>query len=259
MKAIALTIRLDSLYSIRIPYTWQSALAYPLPPPSTIIGMLTNALQRYKNDKPPLYYLDKVEENVIWAGARLRLLSPAVVKSYTTSAITKWEVELGGKSTNALGRQYVFTKNVEVVAVIDEETFAQELVNILPSVPITCGDSESIATVENIKPLLETKLREFPPDTVFETEFPIPFNLQKIEIIEGSGRLYLVHERCKKRGKEFPLVNYLFPLREENNILHPTKFTIRIKQPVFILEIEDVGKVISVPKDVLDSLRETAI
>ena len=61
MKAIALTIRLDSLYSIRIPYTWQSALVYPLPPPSAIIGMLANALQRYRNDQSPLYYLDKTE------------------------------------------------------------------------------------------------------------------------------------------------------------------------------------------------------
>ena len=90
MKAIALTIRLDSLYSVRIPYTWQSALAYPILPPSAIIGMLANALQRYRNSQSPLYYLDEVEENVIWSGARL--LSPAVVKSYTTSVITKWDV-----------------------------------------------------------------------------------------------------------------------------------------------------------------------
>ncbi|PIS24133.1 MAG: hypothetical protein COT45_04780 [bacterium (Candidatus Stahlbacteria) CG08_land_8_20_14_0_20_40_26] len=242
MKAIALTIRLDSLYSIRIPYTWQSALVYPLPPPSAIIGMLANALQRYRNDQSPLYYLDKTEENVVWTGARL--LSPAVVKSYTTSAITRWEVELGGKSTNALGRQYAFTKNIQAIAVIEEPAFASELVDALQNAPVTCGDSESIATIENINSLLETKTKESKPKISLETEFPIPFNLQKIEIIEGFGRLYLVHESCKKKGKEFPLVNYLFPLREEKGILHPTKFKIAIKQPISVLEIKDIGRVI---------------
>ena len=50
MKAIVFTLRLNSLYSIRIPFTWQSALTYPLLPPSAIIGLIANALQRYKND-----------------------------------------------------------------------------------------------------------------------------------------------------------------------------------------------------------------
>ena len=240
MKAIALTIRLDSLYSIRIPYTWQSSLTYPLPPPSAIIGMLANALQRYKNDNPPLYYLDKIEENVIWVGARL--LSPAVVKSYTTSAITNRDAKLGGKSTNALGRQYVFTKNVEVVAVIKEDNFIHELVCALQNAPITCGDSESIATIENIESFLKTDEIKSKKDV--ETQFPIPFDPQKIEVIEGFGRLYLVHERCKKERNSFPLLNYLFPLREKNGVLHPAKFILRIKQPASVLEIESKGIII---------------
>jgi len=242
VKAIALTIRLNSLYSVRIPYTWQSALAYLILPPSAIIGMLANALQRYRNNQSPLYYLNEVEENVIWTGARL--LSPAVVKSYITSAITRWDVKVGGKSTNALGRQYAFTKNIEVVAVIEEDNFTQELVNALQNTPVTCGDSESIATIEDIKSLLKTDELKFKSKTELKTEFPVPFDLKKIEVTEGSGRLYLVHERCKKKGKGFPLINYLFPLREENGVLYPTKFTIRIKQPVSILEIESIGIVI---------------
>ncbi|MGQ9510246.1 MAG: CRISPR-associated protein Cas5, partial [Thermodesulfobacteriota bacterium] len=53
MKALVFDIRVNSLYSIRIPFTWQSALTYPVLPPSAVIGMLANALQRYKNDKHP--------------------------------------------------------------------------------------------------------------------------------------------------------------------------------------------------------------
>ena len=242
MKAIAFTIRLNSLYSIRIPYTWQSALTYPVPPSSAIIGMLANALQRLKNNQSPLYYLDEVEDNVEWVGARL--LSPAVVKSYTTSAITKWNVEVGGKSTNALGREFAFTNTIEVAVAVKKDSFIQELVNALQNAPITCGDSESIATIEDIKPFLKTDELRFKPKAKLETQFPLPFNLEKIEIIEGFGRLYLVHERCRKKGGKFPLVNYLFPLREEHGVLYPTELTIRIKSPVSILEIESIGIVI---------------
>lgn len=240
MRSIAFTIRLDSLYSIRIPYTWQSALAYPVIPPSAIIGMIANALQRYRNNQSPLYYLDKAEKNVLWAGARL--ISPAIVKSYITSAITRWEVGFGGKSTNALGRQYIFARNIEVVVVVEKENFLQELVDALQNAPITCGDSESIATIENFGSSLETKDVKFKGE--LETRFPVPFDLHRIEVTEGVGRVYLVHERCKKKEKKFPLVNYLVPLKEKNGVLYPTKFKIRVKEPVSILKIENVGTVV---------------
>lgn len=242
MKAVVFDIRGNSLFSIRIPYTWQSALAYCLPPPSSIIGMLANVLQRAKNDKHPLYYLDKVEEQVIWAGSKL--LTPAVIKSYTTSAITKWEVPIGGKSTNALGRQFVFCKNIEIVVVINDDAFACELIKVLKTTPITCGDSESIATVENIQPLYDIEPKNLEYGMEIESEFPIPFKLEVIEILQGSGRLYLIHERCKKTDKNFPLINYLYPIKEKDNILYPEKFTLKIKQPVCGLEIEQIGMVI---------------
>ncbi|MFN3740593.1 MAG: CRISPR-associated protein Cas5, partial [Thermodesulfovibrionales bacterium] len=108
-------IRVNSLYSIRIPFTWQSALTYPVLPPSAVIGMLANALQRYKNDKHPLEYLDMIENEILWAGSRL--FTPCVIKSYTTSAIVKWEDTLGGKFTNAMGRQYAYSKNLQIAAI----------------------------------------------------------------------------------------------------------------------------------------------
>jgi len=70
--------------------------------------MLANALQRNKNNKYPLEYLDLIENDLLWAGSRL--LTPCVIKSYTTSAIVKWGGTLGGKFTNALGRQYAYSK-----------------------------------------------------------------------------------------------------------------------------------------------------
>jgi len=79
--------------------------------------MLANALQRNKNNKYPLEYLDLIENDLLWAGSRL--LTPCVIKSYTTSAIVKWEDTLGGKFTNALGRQYAYSK--KLLAVMDKK------------------------------------------------------------------------------------------------------------------------------------------
>lgn len=244
MKAIVYDLRTNSLFSIRVPYTWQSALSYPLPPPSSIIGMLANALQRYKNNKHPIEYLAEVEQNIKWAGARL--LSPAVVKSYTTSAITKWEITIGGKSTNALGREYVFSKNIRVVAIIQNEAFANDLINALKNAPITCGDSESLVSIEELQTPRNVVECQFGPGEAVETEYPIPMKFEELEVTNGIGKLYLQHERCKKVGNKFPLVSYIYPIQEEGGILHPSRFQIRIKKQVKGYEIVGIGKVIAV-------------
>lgn len=250
MKALIYDIRTNSLYSIRVPFTWQTSLSYLLPPPSCIIGMLANALQRYKNQNHPLYYLEKIEENLRWAGSKL--LSPAVVKSYITSAITNWEIELGGKSTNALGREYVFARKIRIVAIIEHTEFAEDLIIALKHSPITCGDSESLVSIENILPLKDVIPRRFEPsDKYIKTEYPVPMKFESLELISDSGdeagRLFLVHERCKFKGdkKEFPLFTYLYPIREENGILLPSQFTIRIKKQIRGYEIADIGIVLT--------------
>jgi len=245
MNAISFKIRLNSLYSIRIPYTWQSALVYPILPSSAVIGLLANALQRWKNDKRPMEYLDEVEKNVEWAGAKL--LSPAVIKSYTTSALTNWEVKLGGKSTNALGRQYGFAKNIEITAAIKNEDFCEELIIALQNSPVVCGDSESIATIEEIHPHLKCEEREEEADSKIETSYPFPFDFELIRLIDNSGSLYMVHERCKKkkeREKDFPLRTYIFPLEKREGIYYPVELSVEVKVPVKVIEIERIGKVI---------------
>ena len=243
MKAVSLVIRLNSLYSIRIPYTWQSALTYPIPPPSAIIGMLANALQRYQKDDSPLKYLDKMEDEIIWAGARL--LSAAVIKSYTTSAITNWKIKMGGKSTNALGRQYGFTRNIEILAVLKDDNFKDELENALLTSPITCGDSESIATVEEIKTDLKCKEVVVDSEEEIETLYPFPYDFNKIKLVgNDSGLIYMIHERCRKEGKSFPLTSYLFPIKKEGRVFSPSKVYIRNRVPIKIIEIEDKGKII---------------
>ncbi len=235
MKAIIFKIRLNSLYSIRIPFTWQSSLTYPILPSSAVIGLLANAFQRFKNDKHPLEYLKQLESKIIWAGSRL--ITPCAVKSYITSAIVKWEDTLGGKFTNALGRQYAFTRQIEVAAIVSEDNLAYELNIAVKRTPLTCGDSESPLSVEGfvgIKDVIESV-----DGDLFTTYYPVPYT-KETKIDEGAGEVLLMHERCLKTNKHFPLVSYIVPIKQEGRIIKPSFLTIRLTVEK-AMQIADVG------------------
>lgn len=237
MKALVFNIRLNSLYSIRIPFTWQSALTYPVLPPSAVIGMLANALQRYKSDKHPLEYLELIEDKTLWAGSRL--LTPCVIKSYTTSAIVKWEDTLSGKFTNALGRQFAYSRKLQILAIFKDESLLDDLIRALKRTPLTCGDSESLVTIDN-----EVFIEDVSPveDEVIITEYPFPFN-KDTKVKEGKGRIYLLHERCKKKNTNFPLRAYLVPIEEREGILYPSSLEIERTSEKF-LKVSNVGNVV---------------
>lgn len=237
MKALVFNIRVNSLYSIRIPFTWQSALSYPILPPSAILGLLANALQRYKNDRHPLEYLAWVEDNVLWAGSKL--LNSCIIKNYVTSVIIKWEANLGGKFTNALGRQYVYSKNLQVAVIFKDNTLINDVVEAIKTTPLTCGDSESpLSIVEEIvkKDVIEEHKE------VIETSYPIPFT-KNVKIIDGNGQVYLMHERCLRKENNFPLTSYMVPIIEENNIIKPSLLKIKIERER-VLNIEDIEDIV---------------
>ncbi len=240
MKALVFDIRINSLYSIRIPFTWQSALTYPVLPPSAVIGMLANALQRFKSEKRPNMYLYELELQIEWAGSRL--LSPCVIKSYTTSAIVKWEDILGGKFTNALGRQYAFCKKLQILAIFKSDLIICDIVEALKTSPLTCGDSESPISIDS-KIMTKDVDIDIEKDYV-QTEYPVPFT--KDSKIEGNGWVYLMHERCKKKGDNFPLVSYMVPIREERKILKPSYLKVWVTNER-IFNIDEIGYVLARP------------
>ena len=241
MKALVFDIRLNSLYSIRIPFTWQSALTYPILPPSAVRGMLANALQRHKNNKHPLEYFDLIENDLLWAGSRL--LEPCVIKSYTTSAIVKWEDVLGGKFTNALGRQYAYSKKLQIATIFKSDTLICDIAEALESTPLTCGDSESPISLDS-----EVMIKDVADDIKDEgiqTEYPVPFT-KDTKIEEGNGQVYLMHERCRKSGNNFPLVSYMVPIREEKKILNPSYLKVRVSNEK-IFKIDEIGYILAKP------------
>lgn len=248
MKALIFKIRLNSLYSIRIPFTWQSALTYPLLPPSAVIGLIANAYQRHKNLnlKQPLKWFEKLENDIEWAGSRL--LSPYVVKSYITSAITKWEINIGDKPTNALGREFGYTKLMEIMVIFKTDEHVQEILEAISRTPLTCGDSESpVSVVEKLNQSLEVKEMIKNKNEEVETEFPFPFLPEKYEIKNGTGRIYLVHEKCIKRGKRFPLVLYVFPVKEEKGIIYPEKTALKLKEEIKFYYVEEKNLLVFPP------------
>lgn len=204
--------------------------------------MLANALQRYKNDKHPSEYLDLVEDNILWAGSRL--LTPCVIKSYITSAIVKWEDTLGGKFTNALGRQYVYSNKLQIASIFKDDRILKDITESINTVPLTCGDSESPMSLESaVMPQKVSKSDK----KIVQTKYPIPFS-KDTEIIvdednESNGQVYLMHERCKKQGNNFPLISYMVPIREDQRILRPSSLTVKISNEK-ILDIEVIGHVL---------------
>lgn len=237
MEALLFNITLNSLYSIRLPFTWQSALTYPILPPSAVIGLCANALQRLMNDRDPREYLQKLEEHIIWGGSRL--LTPCVVKSYTTSAIVKWEDAIDGKFTNALTRQFAFSRNLECVVILKNSELTSDIKKALKNCPLTCGDSESPITIENEPEICQVK--ELSNTNCIETCFPLPF-YQSIEIVDGKGQIFLMHENCLKKGEKFPLKSYIVPIDEKNKILSPTFVKIKLMgDEIKILQIVEKG------------------
>ncbi len=222
MIAIVLDIVLNSLYSIRNPLTWQSALAYPVMPPSAVIGFLANALQRYRNNEHPLISLGEVEDKVFWAASRL--LQPSVIRACTTSAIVKWEVRWGEKCTNVLVREFVCGTRMQLIAVLKMLKVPDEWIKAIKTTPLTCGDSESPVSVENVEVL---NVKEY-CSTGCETYFPLVFE-KDVQLIEGAGITYWMHERCQKIDKTFPLKCYMVPIREENGLLVPTRLKVETR------------------------------
>lgn len=46
---------------------------------------------------------------------------PGVIKSYTTSAIVKWQDTIPGKFTNALGRQFAYARKLQILAIFKDQ------------------------------------------------------------------------------------------------------------------------------------------
>jgi CRISPR-associated protein Cas5 subtype I-A len=192
---------------MRLPYTHQSALTYPLPPPSTILGMLAAALQRAE-DRPPLECLEEIEDGVETCAALADEGTPIVARSCVVSLITKLQAAGSGKVTDALPRQFAHTHEVTIVAFSEDRTLLDRAGEALQRAPVTLGGSESLAAVYAIETGEATVDRIDSGDSVSTWGY-VPRDLLDPDSLDAHHSLFWVHERCLEAEE---LVAYLFPV-----------------------------------------------
>lgn len=161
-------------------------------------------------------------------------------KIFSIAPLPKWKDSIGGKFTNALGRQYAYTRLMQIAAIFQDDTLINDIVQPVKTSPLTCGDSESLLFLES-EPLIKNVTEKAKSGSII-TEFPVPFD-KETKIEEGNGKVYLMHERCKKQNGSLPLQSYMIPLREESKILEPSYLKVTVSGQT-ILEIEGIGYVI---------------
>lgn len=223
LKAV---IQPASLYSMRLPYTHQSALTYPLPPPSTILGMLAAALQRAE-DRPPLECLAEIEAGIECCAALADEGAPIVARSCVVSLITKLQAGGKGKVTDALPRQFAHAHQVTVVAYMQEHALVKRLECALRTAPITLGGSESVAAVTQVE-VVEVPVADLAAGEHFTTRAYVPRDLVDTSKLLAHHSLFWVHERCL--GAE-DLTAYLYPVTLEGHLYRPTPVAGRLARP----------------------------
>jgi CRISPR-associated Cas5-like protein len=214
MLAIEFRLQVSSMYTIRIPYSYQCARTYPLPAPSTIKGLCANALWR-KEGGNPVNCLKNIQDETMGATARAEY--PILVSSCTVAMVPK----------NALLRQFAFTPYIDcLIAFKDDagEKLGIRVAEALKVSPVYLGDSESLASVMPESINVTTNFFE----RINKGEQVKVNSLIKFAIINNS----LVHTKPLGKGvvlymQEDPistdaaLERYLAPLKQEGDNYYP--------------------------------------
>lgn len=213
MFAIEFRLRLSSMYSIRVPYSYQCARTYPLPAPSTIKGLCANALWRTSGRHP----VDLLKEIHSFShGATSRADNPIAISTCTVRIVPQ----------DALLRQFAFTHSIDCLILFkDNAKLCSEVANALSISPIYLGDSESLAVVipDSIvaRPIKSEHITAGNPipfvNTITAAKLMTPGTLQVHPTSKGTV-LYMQEDPI---AAEAELDRYLAPLMQAGDIYHP--------------------------------------
>ncbi|MDZ7330944.1 MAG: CRISPR-associated protein Cas5 [candidate division KSB1 bacterium] len=238
MVAIEFTLRVSSMYSIRVPYSYQCARTYPLPPPSTIKGLCANALwMRFGGN--PVDHLKNLHQAII--GATSRSEYPIAISACTVRVVPM----------NALIRQFAFAPAISCLILFNDErnSLASNLADALLSSPIYLGDSESLVTC--LKLSKETEIVKINKGAIVKVNTVSPFNL----IIPGSlnsvpeSKSTVFYMQSDPISPEAELQRYLAPLSHEADTYYPQEsYSFEIADECFLVRGEKLAAVFSPEK-----------
>lgn len=203
----------SSLYSLRLPYTYQSALTYPVLSPSAIQGLAANALQRVEGTSPS-EAAKEVEGSV--TAVHATLTGPAVWGTYLVRGL---KVE-GSKDIglDALPRSYAHTAAMDLWyfgQTAESGDLFRRMAAALTKVPLTLGDSESVAAPAEVE-TGAAEIASFEQSEVVELSGFVPARV--LRVTEPGVLLYWM---APTLGAADRLVPYYVSIREERREFHP--------------------------------------
>lgn len=234
---------IPTLYSIRASPTFQSAVSYPLPPPSTIKGMIANALQRFQN-KSPTECVRFVEENVLMCSSTF--LNSVGVSSTNILRQVVWDEKAKEFRTDALAREFIHAQKIYCVLVLKNYSITKLIAEALRNTPIYLGDSESLVTIDEIKIDENYKCLNFNPDENVEFNVYAPMDFFK-EIYDDITLMWFPEKIIE--GKDLPLTLYVLPLKIEKSVYRPLKtIKAKVKEAVLLIESFSFRLILRHPK-----------
>lgn len=228
MYAVLFNLTPSAFFSIRQPHSFQSAISYPLPPPSTLKGLLANAMQQYTKINP-IKALTEVESKILTCSART---DKPITLSLCTVRLRVFDK--GEWKRDALPRQFAFGFKVTCAAVSSDKNYLEVLSEALNNSVLYLGDSESLVSVSGVEIVHTEKIRAKKGEIV-EINTYTPFDLFKR--INGEAIIYWVFEetRAQKTQRQ-----YIFPLKMSGKILYPTPIKGELKEEATILQAMDM-------------------
>jgi len=228
-SAVFFDIIPSSFFSIRQPHSFQSAIAYPLPPPSTLKGLLANAM--YQNSKKdPLKTLEEVESKILSCTA---LSHHPLSMSSTTVRLRVFDKGKWGK--DALPRQFAFTPKISCAAISNDSDYVNHLSDALRSSVLYLGDSESLITVPEAK-VVEVEVANMKQGSAVELNTYAPAEL--FDNIYGEATIYWVFDNASEHKAQR---QYVFPLKNRGNIFYPSIFRGQLKKEATLLKVTDMS------------------
>ena len=208
MIAVEFRLKVSSMYSIRVPYSYQCARTYPLPAPSTIKGLCANALWR-KEGGDPVALMKAIHEASL--GATSRSEHSIAVSSCTVRVVP----------VNALLKQFAFTPCIDCMIVFKDgsEDLGSRTADALRVSPVYLGDSESLVSVlqESICHVLRVDEVDEGKEVTVNSLFR--FDCMKDKQLNGKGVvLYMQDDPCADYAV---LERHVAPLKQEGDNYEP--------------------------------------